>query len=184
MPPRKRWKSPFSGSKNHVSEAGIDATPSAQDLYARAVKILSQRSLSSAELRKKLLQFTSQESLVCSVLEQLTSRGYLDDRRFIEGFIHSGHESKHYGRHRIELELRLKGLDPLLVAEMLDHLYPPDLDQLELQKTLEKKLLNLRLPMDAKKIAKLYNYLLRRGFAREAASREIRRRFKDVDMNE
>jgi regulatory protein len=117
-------------------------------------------------------------------LDQLTSHGYLDDRQFIEGYIHSRREYKHYGRHRIELELRLKGLDPALVTEMLEHLYSPDEDQLELRRTLEKKLLGLSPPMDAKKVAKLYNYLLRQGFSREATYREIRRRFKDVDLTE
>jgi len=184
MPPRKRWKGPFSGSKNCVSRPGANLQSSVPELYARAIKLLSNRPFSTSELKKKLLQHTSEESLVRSALDQLISHGYLDDREFIEGYIHSRRRSKHYGRQRIELELRLKGLDSSLVAEMLEQFYPPDEDQLELRRTLEKKLLGLSPPMDAKKLAKLYNYLLRQGFSREAVYREIRRRFKDVDLSE
>ena len=157
---------------------------SVSELYTRAIKLLSNRPFSTPELKKKLLQHTSEESLVRSVLDRLISYGYLDDRKFIEGYIQSRRGSKHYGRQRIELELRFKGLDPSLVAEMLEQFYPPDVDQLELRGALEKKLLGLSPPMDAKKVAKLYNYLLRQGFSREAVYREIRRRFKDVELFE
>ena len=153
-------------------------------MYGYALKILSYQSLSTAELKKRLLERTHEESLVNSVLDRLTSQGYLDDRRFIEGFVFSRRESKHYGRKRIELELRLKGLDSVLVGDMLEQLYPADEDQLQLRKNLEKKLKSLGPPMDAKKAARLYNYLIRRGFARDAAFREIRRRFKEVDLTE
>ena len=184
MPPRKRWKGPFSGSINRDSNPGTDPPLLTRTLYVRAVGLLANRPFSTSELKKKLLQSTSEEAIVRSVLDQLMSHGYLNDRQYIERYVHSRRESKHFGRQRIEMELHLKGLDPSLVAEMLEHLYPPDEDLLELRRSLEKKLRGLNLPMDAKKTARLYNYLLRQGFSRETTYREIRRRIKDVDLAE
>jgi hypothetical protein len=43
---------------------------------------------------------------------------------------------------------------------------------------LERKLRSLHPPMDAKKLSRLYNHLLRRGFPSEAIRLELRRRLK------
>jgi regulatory protein len=184
MPPRKRWKRQSFASRRLVSESGTESSPTDQDLYNYALRALARRPFPIAELKKRLLDFTSNESLVSSVIEQLSCRGYLDDRKYIEGYVHSRRHSKHYGRFRIESELRLQGLDPRVVEGMLDELYPRDEDTLELHQALDRKLRSLNSPIDAKKAARLYNYLLRRGFAREAVSREIQRRFKDIDLTD
>lgn len=162
----------------------MESPPSDQDLYNYALRALARRPFPIAELKKRLLDFTADESLVGSVIEQLRCRGYLDDRKYIEGFVRSRRQSKHYGRFRIESELRRQGLDPNLVEGMLEELYPRDEDTVELHQALERRLRSLSAPIDAKKAARLYNYLLRRGFAREAIYREFRRRFKDVDLTD
>ncbi len=184
MPQKKRWRKPSSHSKDSIVESDVDGHLDRNALFGRALHLLSHRSLPSIELRKKLLELSGDEPLVLSILQDLFSCGYLDDRKFIETFVHSRREGKHMGRSRIEMELRQKGMNPGLVQEVLEEVYPQSEDFFELDKALIKKLKTLSLPIDAKKAARLYNYLLRQGFSAEVVYREIRRRFGEINLIE
>jgi hypothetical protein len=69
-------------------------------------------------------------------------------------------------------------LNPKLVREELEKAYPAEAEREPLQHALERKLRSLLPPMDAKKLSRLYNHLLRRGFPSEAIRLELRRRLK------
>jgi SOS response regulatory protein OraA/RecX len=60
----------------------------------------------------------------------------------------------------------------------LEKTYPAEAEVEPLQQALERKLRSLTPPMDAKKLSKLYNHLLRRGFPGEAIRLALRRRLK------
>ncbi len=182
MPPRKKWKRPFSKSSDSVREPENPPSSVGQALYVFALRTLARRSYATAELKKRLLERSQDEALVSSVLRRLTSDRYLDDRLFVEGFIQSRREHKHQGRLRIESELRSKGLDLWLIHEVMNRIYPQADDAPQIALALDKKLRSLPPPIDAKKAARLYNYLLRRGFPAEAIYREIHRRLKDIDL--
>lgn len=183
MPQEKRWRKPWSHSKGSIIEPDTKDN-NRQALYNRALRLLARRSLPTIELRKKLLDLSGNESLVLSIIQDLDSCGYLDDRKFIETFVHSRRERRHFGRARVEMELRQKGLNPGLVAEVLEQVYPQGEDNVELEKALTKKLKALSAPIDAKKAARLYNYLLRQGFSADVVYREIRRRFGEINPTE
>jgi regulatory protein len=184
MPPKKRWRNPSPHSKGSVTELKASSGLDRQKLYAYALRLLTRRSLSSAELRKKLLDVSENEALASSTLEKLTSCGYLDDRKFVETFIRSRREGKHLGRARIEMELRQKGISPSLVEKVLEEVYPRSEVVSELGMALEKKLKALPLPIDAKKAARLYNYCLRKGFPSEVVYREIRQRLGEINQTD
>jgi hypothetical protein len=69
-------------------------------------------------------------------------------------------------------------LNPKLVSEELEKAYPAEAELGPLQHALERKLRSLPPPMDAKKLSRLYNHLLRRGFPGGAIRQELRRRLK------
>jgi regulatory protein len=179
MQPKKKWNTELPSSRDSTAEAEADPSGFEQELYILALKALNRKPYPSIELEKKLLDRSSNRDLVSSVLRRLTANGYLDDRKYIEVFALSRRDRKLQGRSRIENELRAKGLDPDLIKEILEEIYPRAADRDLLALALDKRLKNLTLPMDAKKIARLYNYLFRHGFPAEDIHREISKRFKN-----
>ncbi|PYV43697.1 MAG: hypothetical protein DMG06_09650 [Acidobacteria bacterium] len=179
MQPRKRWKEPSASLKDSTSEPKSSQVLTSQDLFAFALKKLSLRPYPTAELRQKLLNGSGDKALVDTIIQRLTASGYLEDRRYIELFVQSTGNRKLYSRFRIESELRARGLEPALIDQVLNEVYPLADDSAQLVRALEKKLKTLSLPMDAKKLARLYNYLVRQGFQQEAIRRELSKRFKN-----
>jgi len=75
-------------------------------------------------------------------------------------------------------------LNPKLVSEELEKAYPVEAELGPLQHALERKLRSLPPPVDAKKLSRLYNHLLRRGFPGGAIRQELRRRLKlEMDLD-
>jgi len=174
MQPKRKWKEPSATSS---SEPTSKAEPhSFQQLYVSALKALTRRPFPIRELEQKLLQLCHDADTVSQVIQRLKAAGYLDDRKFCEAFIHL--QRKAHGRARIERELRVRGLNPKLVREELEKAYPAEAELEPLQHALERKLRSLAPPMDAKKLSRLYNHLLRRGFPGEAIRLALRRRLK------
>ncbi|PYV83295.1 MAG: hypothetical protein DMG05_26410 [Acidobacteria bacterium] len=184
MRPKKRWKEPSTNSKDSTSEPKSNRGFTDQELFAFALKKLDLRPYPTSELRKKLLNASGDKALVDTIIQRLTACGYIDDRRYVELYVQSNRSRKHHSRFRIERELRAKGLDPALIDHVLEEVYPPADDSAQLVSALGKKLKTLSLPMDAKKLGRLYNYLVRRGFQEEAIHRELTRRFKNQIQSE
>lgn len=181
MLPKRRWKDPSAVSSNAPTDNAKQA-PSPEQLYASALKALTRRPFPTLELKQRLLRSCTDTAAVNYVIEKLNAAGYLDDRKFAETFIQSRLRNKAHGRARIERELRARGLNPKLVREELEKIYPVEAEREPLLQALERKLRSLHPPMDAKKLSRLYNHLLRRGFPGEAIRLELRRRLKmEVD---
>ena len=176
MQPKKKWKGPLVASSSELTSKAEQS--SSQQLYVSALKALTRRPFPIRELEQKLLQSCPDAETVNQIIERLESTGYLDDRKFCESYIQSRLQRKAYGRARIERELRARGLNPKLVSEELEKAYPAEAELGPLQSALERKLQSLPPPMDAKKLSRLYNHLLRRGFPGGAIRLELRRRLK------
>ena len=58
----------------------------AEALWGYALKVLGGRAYSSGELREKLRRRAARSGDVDDILARLKDHGYLDDRRFAEGF--------------------------------------------------------------------------------------------------
>jgi len=75
-------------------------------------------------------------------------------------------------------------LNPKLVSEELEKAYPVEAELGPLQHALERKLRSLPPPMDAKKLSRLYNHLLRHSFPDGAIRQELRQRLKtETDLD-
>ncbi|MSO22196.1 MAG: RecX family transcriptional regulator [Acidobacteria bacterium] len=173
---KRRWKRASAASSSEP--AGETEQPSLDQLYAGALRALTRRPFPTRELEQKLLRSCTDAAAVNRVIERLKTSGYLDDRKFAESFIQSRLHHKAQGRARIERELCTRGLSPNLIREELEKAYPAEAEREPLQHALDRKLKSLSLPMDAKKLSRLYNHLLRRGFPGEAIRLELRRRLK------
>ena len=176
MRPKRKWKRP-SASSSGSTDPEATSRPSEEELYNLALKALTRRPYSIRELEDRLLQSCGDSRRDSHVIERLKTASYLDDRKYVELFIQSRRDRKAQGRFRISRELQAKGLDPSLVQKVLNETYPAEKERAPLRLALEKKLQTLSAPMDAKKLARLYNHLLRLGFSVDAVRRELDRRF-------
>jgi regulatory protein len=179
MPPKKRWKRRSISSNDFTSEPNFKRLPSEEQLFEFALKQLARRPHTARELKVQLLKRSESGTLVDAIIQRLTHLGYLNDRSFTEFFAQSGCESKLYGRLRIERELLARGVAPELIREVLDEQAPASKEADQLSHALERKLAAMSLPLDAKKLSRLYNHLVRQGFTDDAIQAAMERRFGD-----
>lgn len=145
-------------------------------LLARAVRILTMRDYSEAELRRKLsfpvrrtgpaIQSTksepetpSPEQIDCVVAWCYTNR-YLDDVLFARRYVAS-QSRKGYGPQRIHIGLRDKGVSQPLIDEILASV---DVEWGKKAYEVAERKFGLPLPSEWKEKAKVQRYLMTRGY--------------------
>ncbi len=142
-------------------------------LLERAMRILSMRDHSEAELRRKLLQSAEQaarlaqqpaepptEDEISAVIDWCAQHNWLDDERFVERYIAS-RSRKGYGPQRIRMELMQKGLEATLID---DALAISDSDWQSLAFSAAERKFGLPLPTEWKEKARVQRYLMTKGF--------------------
>lgn len=148
-----------------------------ESLFQWALRALGRKAHSTRELEAKLLDRTEDAPVVAGVLDRLKARGYLDDRRCLETLAAARLRGGACSRSRLRREMAARGLPRELVDQVLDETFPPEEELVHLRRSLERKLETLPKPPDEKGLARIYNYLLGRGFPAEAVRREFRKRF-------
>jgi regulatory protein len=146
-----------------------------RDLKTTALDILGRRENTRAQLRRKLLQRKFDPADIERTLDDLTAAGFLDDARAAKTFARHASNIKGQGRMRIARELAVKGVDPELVAQTLDAQIDPTEEAERLQAALEKKARGRDLG-DRKESGKVWQSLVRLGFAPDAVSKALRAR--------
>jgi regulatory protein len=140
----------------------------ARSLEARALKFLSRREHSRAELSKKLAPHAENELELEALLDSLQSRGWLSDARFAEAVVAS--RRARFGAARIASELKRKGVPVELVSAHSVKLRESELDA---AKGVWKKKFG-RLPASPGEKGKQIRFLESRGFASEVIFQILR----------
>lgn len=131
-----------------------------QNIRIAAMNLLAIREHSETELRGKLLRKFTDLSLINTVIDQLIEQQLLSDMRFAESFIRMRFRQLK-GPLLITLELKSKGIDPVLIEACMDEL---DLGwDLAVQRSRAKKFGHIQ-PSDLKDKAKQVRYLQSRGY--------------------
>ena len=140
-------------------------------LKGRALRLLSQREHSRAELERKLAQHEEVPGELAKALDELQARDFINDGRAVESVVHR--RAAKLGSARIQQELAAKGLSGEAVAEALAQLKDTELGRA--RAIWQKKFGSA--PADPKEKAKQMRFLLSRGFNTEV----IRRIVPDID---
>jgi len=131
----------------------------ADALKARALRLLSGREHSRAELARKLGSEANQDELD-ALLDRLESLDLLSDARFAESYVRS--RQARIGNRRLRMELRQKGVADDLIDSALNESVDTD-DAARAREVWEKKF--GRQPADAREWARQARFLQSRGFA-------------------
>ena len=89
---------------------------------AKALDILSKKSVTSHMLSDLLIKKGYDKIVVCEVIEEFTSLGYIDDLNFAHLFMEYAAE-KIWGKNKIVYELKQKGIDKNTIEDVL-YKYP------------------------------------------------------------
>ena len=132
------------------------------------------RSYSVHEMREYLARRAENEEHVGGVLKKLKEFQYLDDARYARDYarIHALH--RHQGKFRIARELRGRGVPDKHIEAALEVVFAETDEAALVRARVERRLRQIKAPLDEKKRASLYRNLLRAGFSSDVIRTELR----------
>jgi regulatory protein len=151
------------------------AAGGARDARAAALQLLSRRAQTTRELLQKLRRRGFSLSEIAPVLKDFVSRGYLDDAATAAGVV-ARQAGKGRGRARVAFELSRRGVSAADRERALAGL-DPAAERQTLRRALEKKARSLPAGLTPKaRSKKLFDHLVRRGFAPAAVLEALHRK--------
>jgi regulatory protein len=158
-----------------LEKTPLDPAKARERVFQRAGKLLAAKPRSVEELRERLLEGRgATTAIVESVIERLREYGYLDDARFAHSYASLRVQQRPIGRQRLQRDLWLKKIDKETVDAALDQVFEA-MPEAELIDRAIKKQIRLRgKPKTRAEAKKLFDHLLRQGFAFELVSEKVR----------
>ena len=148
---------------------------SSKSAYNAALRILTRRDHSRYELVRKLKQrgFSSED--IDHAVTACEKYDYIDDERTANVYIRQL-KRKGYGKKRIQLELKKKGLKGDRILNILDESVSETEECEGAQRILTKNVKRFEREKDLQKRRdKIYRFLHTRGFSREVITKTIKR---------
>jgi regulatory protein len=109
-----------------------------------------------------------------AVLQRLREQNYIDDARYARDYARAHAQGRRQGKFRIARELRARGVPDKHIDAALEAVFV-DIDEKTLVRArIERKLRQVRGPLDEKKRASIYRSLLRAGFSADSIRTELR----------
>jgi regulatory protein len=136
-------------------------------LKGRALRLLSGREHSRAELEKKLKAHEEAPGDLAQALDELQAKGFISEQRVVDSVVHR--RAARLGTARVKQELQAKGISAESVAEAIQGLRSTEV--LRAREVWRKKFGEPA--ADAAGRAKQMRFLAARGFAAEAIHRVV-----------
>jgi regulatory protein len=136
-------------------------------LTGRALRLLSAREHSRAELERKLARFEEEPGALAKVLDSLAAKDFINEARVVESVLHR--RAAKLGASRIRQELQAKGLEPEAIAKAVAQLRGTELERA--REVWQKKFGTQ--PQDPAERGKQMRFLASRGFAGETIHRVV-----------
>ncbi|MES2632572.1 MAG: recombination regulator RecX [Pseudomonadota bacterium] len=136
-------------------------------LKGRALRLLSGREHSRAELERKLAEHEAEPGQLERILDELQAKDFINEQRVADSVLHR--RAGKLGAMRIRQELQAKGLDAELVSSALDSLKATELAR-------AREVWTRRFgeqASDAGQRAKQARFLIARGFSGEVVRRVV-----------
>lgn len=140
---------------------------SALTLKGRALRLLSGREHSRAELERKLQAHETTPGELAAALDALQAKGFINEARVVQSVVHR--RAERLGTQRVRAELNAKGLPAELVADAVDKLRATE-------ETRAREVWRRKFDQpasDPRERAKQMRFLAARGFSTEAIRRVV-----------
>ncbi len=137
-------------------------------LKGRALRLLSSREHSRAELERKLQRFEDEPGTLAVALDELQTKGFISEQRVVASVLNQ--RAAKLGAQRIRQELQAKGLDAQLVSATVAALRSTELTRAQV--VWRKKFGNV--PQDDIATARQARFLAARGFGGEVIRRVLK----------
>jgi regulatory protein len=115
------------------------------------------------DVKTKLKTFHLQENMNEPIINQLIKENYLNEERFAKVFASGKFRINHWGKNKIFAALQQKGLPELFILEGLNEIDPHEY-MTSLREIISKKSKEVKETDFSKKIKKLANFAISRGF--------------------
>ena len=163
-----------STKKTNATESALSAEEERKRTFERAVKLLSAKPRSVAELRERLLRGRASKATVDEVISRLSEYGYLDDERFAFSYASLKVKQRPIGKRRLAQDLRFKKVDASVAEEALELVYAESSEESLIDRAIEKRLRIRGRPKNRLEAKSLFDHLLRQGFPFELVSERVR----------
>jgi len=145
----------------------------APSLKGRALRLLSQREHSRAELERKLAKYEEEPGTLARALDELAAKDFISEARVVASVVHQ--RAPRLGALRVRQELQAKGIAPEAIVEAVAGLQASEVERAA---ALWRRRFDAP-PADAKERAKQTRFLLARGFAASVVGKVLRTDFDD-----
>jgi regulatory protein len=159
--------------------AALQSQDERQKAYDRALRFLSFRPRSQAEVRRNLLAAGLEAELVEATLARLTEHGYLDDAEFARFWVENRQQFRPEGSQALRGELRQRGVAADTIEAALADL-DPTTGAYEAAHPRAVRLAALARTDPASFRRKLGDFLLRRGFEYEVVKDTVARLLREM----
>lgn len=132
--------------------------------YVKMARICSRKECAPFDIARKLSRMDLPEPVTNKIITRLKKEKYLDENRFIRGYIHDKLHFNKWGKRKIMLSLRQKQLPQELIDETFSEISDTSFGEF-LQPILEKKWKSVKGRSEYEKRGKLIRYALGRGFS-------------------
>jgi len=140
----------------------------APSLKGRALRLLTQREHSRAELERKLARYEEEPGTLAAALDALDAAGFISQERVVASVLHQ--RAGRHGTLRVRQELQQKGIAPEAIADAV-----AQLQETELARAREVWRRRFGQPAaDANERARQGRFLLARGFPAPVVSKVLK----------
>ncbi len=136
-------------------------------IKGRALRLLSGREHSRAELERKLSAHEAEPGELARALDELQAKGFISEQRVLESVLHR--RAGRLGAARVRQELQAKGLSPEAVAQAVAGLQGTEVER---AREVWRKKFGVP-PTDASERARQMRFLATRGFGGDTIRRVV-----------
>ena len=149
--------------------------------YLDALHLLGRRELSVRQMRERLLDREHSPADVDRAIALLIENRLLDDGRVARAYVRTALTVTGRGRLRVQRELQALGIDNDVAAEALAEAFGDVDERALIARALQKKLRGNRKIDSPAEYARVFQFLMRQGFAPGTVTAVLRRHRKGID---
>lgn len=135
-----------------------------EDALSKLMRYCAYQERCRQEIRRKIYDWEISKEEVQELIEHLEEEGFLDEDRFARAFAGGKFRVKRWGRNKIRIELRKKGLDEATIEAGIRAEIPEDDYETTLNYLVEKKASELSNASARDRSLKVTRFLQQRGF--------------------